>query len=294
MRKSGRQEKHMKHLRVNMKKILVSTDFSPHALAAFDAAVSLSRRTGASVHLCHVVEVPDSAGMQNSLSRHKTYGSETLVSADERLRNLVKSESYSDTGATCSIDFGIPFKCVCEKAEKESYDLIVTGSRGMGRLETIVFGSTVQKIVSHAHCPVLIIHENTTSFAPSHIVFGTCAPALQVCGEETLRLFASVYNAMVHFVRVSTKTHFETSRQSKALMAALAETIGLQQYTVSCYNDESIEDGLLHFAEDSGAELIFMPTHGRTGLRHLLRKNVAGTVAKRSDIPVLTCRIADG
>lgn len=283
----------MKHLRMNMKKILVSTDFSPNALAAFDAAVSLSRRTGASVHLCHVVEVPDAAGIQNSLSPHKVSSSETLVSADERLRNLIKNESYSDTGATCSIDFGIPYKNICDKAKKESYDLIVTGSRGMGRLETIVFGSTAQKIVSHAHCPVLIIHDNTTCFAPSNIVFGTGAPALQVCGEETLRLFASAYNAMVHFVRVSTKTHFETSRQSKAIMAALAETIGLQQYTISCYNDESIEEGLLHFAEDSGADLIFMPTHGRTGLRHPLRKSVAGTVARVSGIPVLTCRIPD-
>ncbi|MBM3422049.1 MAG: universal stress protein [Chlorobi bacterium] len=284
----------MKHLRVDMKKILVSTDFSPHALAACDAAVSLSRRTGASVHLCHVVEVPDAADMQDSISRHKASGSETMTSADERLRNIVKSESYRDTGVTCSIDFGIPYKCICDKAEKESYDLIVTGSRGMGRLETIVFGSTAQKIVSHAHCPVLITHDNTTCFAPSNIVFGTGAPALQVCGEEMLRLFASVYNAMVHFVRVSTKTHFETSRQSKALMAALGDTIGLQQYTISCYNDESIEAGLRHFAEDYGADLIFMPTHGRTGLRHLLRKSVAATVAKTSDIPVLTCRTADG
>lgn len=276
-----------------MHKILVPTDFSPHALAAFDAAVSISRKTGAAVHLYHVVEVPDVAGMQEIMARHTASDTEILAAADEQLRSLVKSEAYRDTGATYAIDFGTPYRNICSRAEEESFDLIVAGSHGMGQLETIMFGSTAQKIINHARCPVLTVPESTACFAPSNIIYGTGIPVGQACGEEVLELFSSVYNAMVHLVRVSTKTHFETTRQSKTLMAGLAESIGLQQYTINCYNDESIEEGLLHFAEDAGADLLCMPTHGKTEFMHLLRKSVAGAVMKESPIPVLTCRIPE-
>jgi nucleotide-binding universal stress UspA family protein len=276
-----------------MDKILVPTDFSPHALAAFDAAVSISRKTGASVQLFHVIEVPDSTDIQKTIVRSTPGDCETLTAIDERLRSLVTNEAYRDTCATYSIDFGIPYQQICGKAKNESFDLIVTGSHGIGRLEAIMFGSTAQKVVSHARCPVLIIHESATCFAPSNIAFGTGIPAGEACGRDTLELFATLYNATVHLVRVSTKAKFETARQSKTILAAMAKTFGLQQYTINSYNDECVESGLLHFAEDSGADLIFIPTHGKTELRHLLRKSVAGAMTMISCIPVLTCRIPD-
>jgi nucleotide-binding universal stress UspA family protein len=37
-------------------------------------------------------------------------------------------------------------------------DLIVMGSRGQGGLTGLLVGSTSQKVVAHAHCPVMIVH----------------------------------------------------------------------------------------------------------------------------------------
>ncbi|HEY5729651.1 MAG TPA: universal stress protein [Anaerolineales bacterium] len=52
---------------------------------------------------------------------------------------------------------GNPAEAIIEVAKTHKSDVIVMGSRGLGRLAGLVLGSTSQKIVSHAPCPVLIV-----------------------------------------------------------------------------------------------------------------------------------------
>ena len=51
---------------------------------------------------------------------------------------------------------GSPAEAIIEVAETRQSDVIVMGSRGMGTLAGLLLGSTSQKVVSHASCPVLI------------------------------------------------------------------------------------------------------------------------------------------
>lgn len=52
---------------------------------------------------------------------------------------------------------GSPAEAIIEVAKTHNSDLIIMGSRGLGRLAGLVLGSTSQKVVSHAPCPVLIV-----------------------------------------------------------------------------------------------------------------------------------------
>ena len=52
---------------------------------------------------------------------------------------------------------GSPAEAIIEVAKARHCDVIVMGSRGLGRLAGLVLGSTSQKVVSHAPCPVLIV-----------------------------------------------------------------------------------------------------------------------------------------
>lgn len=276
-----------------MKNILVPTDFSTHANAALDTAVSIARKTGALVHLYHVIELPDIAGMQEIMARREAGGEETPVAADSRLHNLVGDEACSDIHASYSLDYGTPWKNITGKAEEEGFDMVVIGSHGMSRIDKIVFGSTTAQVIRHAHCPVLAVHDTICCFSPSNIVFGAGVPAKKTEGLDALKSFTSLYNATLHLVKVSTREYFECSRQSRTLMESFADLNGLRQYTVNCYNDESIGDGILHFAEDIGADMLCMPIHGASGLSRLVRKSLAEKVEEQVVIPVLTCRLPE-
>ena len=52
---------------------------------------------------------------------------------------------------------GSPAEAIIEVARTRESELIVMGSRGLGRITGAVLGSTSQKVVAHAPCPVLIV-----------------------------------------------------------------------------------------------------------------------------------------
>jgi len=52
---------------------------------------------------------------------------------------------------------GNPAEAIIEVAKTRNSDVIIMGSRGLGRLAGLLLGSTSQKVVSHAPCPVLIV-----------------------------------------------------------------------------------------------------------------------------------------
>ncbi len=53
---------------------------------------------------------------------------------------------------------GEPYEVILETAEKENFDLLVMGNRGFSKLKRFFIGSTAQKVISEAKCPVLVIH----------------------------------------------------------------------------------------------------------------------------------------
>ena len=62
-------------------------------------------------------------------------------------------------------------------------------------------------------------------------------------------------------------------------------------YTIDIYNDKVEEDGIIFFAQDIGANLIALATHGRSGLLHLLSGSIAEDIVNHAKRPVWTFRL---
>jgi nucleotide-binding universal stress UspA family protein len=71
-------------------------------------------------------------------------------------------------------------------------------------------------------------------------------------------------------------------------MAKFAKSLGFKNYTLNVYNELSVEEGVIRFADSVDADLIGMATHGRTGFAHVIAGSVAEDVVKHSKRPVLT------
>lgn len=52
---------------------------------------------------------------------------------------------------------GNPSSAILDFCEKEKYDILVMGSRGMGKFKELVLGSVSSKVLHHSSCPVMII-----------------------------------------------------------------------------------------------------------------------------------------
>jgi nucleotide-binding universal stress UspA family protein len=144
-------------------KILVPVDFSPCSEEAFRVGCALARVFSSEVILLHVVDTksldtlnrlglglpPDERSQKKRLNHH----------ARATLRRLLASDAAKGLPVRRVVVEGAPFVEIARLARGEKADLVVMGSYGgqAGSVEKIFFGSTAEKVVRTAGCPVLTV-----------------------------------------------------------------------------------------------------------------------------------------
>jgi nucleotide-binding universal stress UspA family protein len=145
-------------------KILVPIDFSPSSEEAFRVALALARAFQAEILLLHVIDtnalatfnqlgllaIPSDAQGQKRRLRHH---------ARLNVRRLLESEAAKGVTVRRIVLEGGPFIEIVKTARIEKVDLVVMGSYGVsiGNVDKIFFGSTAEKVVRTADCPVLTV-----------------------------------------------------------------------------------------------------------------------------------------
>jgi nucleotide-binding universal stress UspA family protein len=117
--------------------------------------------TRASMTLFHVIpDVPPVDGESGGTGGLKRVDSikESKARAKLMLDQLKRSLSGPDVKIDTAVATGKPSHEVCKKAKIEGYDVIVMGSRGLGKIPGLLGGSVSSKVRSNAHCPVILIH----------------------------------------------------------------------------------------------------------------------------------------
>jgi nucleotide-binding universal stress UspA family protein len=144
--------------KIRLKKILVGCDFSPDSDLAFQHALSLAQEFEASLHLAHVIE----PSVYKDLSKpDNTLGEEIQQGLHDRLTKkliaMVPEEARNwCTPATCILE-GQPYEELGRYAKAEDMDMIVLGVRGHGLVKTLFLGSTTDRVIRQAPCPVLSV-----------------------------------------------------------------------------------------------------------------------------------------
>lgn len=136
-------------------RILLAVDGSEHGDKAARVAAELARTMNAkSLHIVVAyAPIPPYLGepdLQHVINLR-------LNEAGEVLQKAVEAVGEMPAQVHTEVIEGDPAEAIIEVALVQDSDLIVMGSRGLGRLIGLVLGSTSQKVVSHAPCPVLIV-----------------------------------------------------------------------------------------------------------------------------------------
>jgi nucleotide-binding universal stress UspA family protein len=141
---------------VRLKRILVPTDFSESAHHALRYAISLAQEFHAEIGLLHVVEdmavgyasdlfpVP----MAEVFQEVSAYARKELaaLAAEVRSRGVEAREHVAQ---------GKPSAEIVRIAREDAVDMIIMGTHGRGVLDHALFGSTTERVVRKAPCPVL-------------------------------------------------------------------------------------------------------------------------------------------
>jgi universal stress protein A len=146
-------------LPVRVKSILVPVDFSPPSNRALDYATMLARQFDAKLTLLHVIEpvaTPDFVAAFPLAMEDD----ELMAAAKERLEKLAKSAGMPrGTVEKTLVRFGRSFHEIAEAARTLKADLIVISTHGYTGLKHVLLGSTTERVVRHAPCPVLVVRQ---------------------------------------------------------------------------------------------------------------------------------------
>ena len=134
--------------------ILYPTDGSEHARKALTIASGIARRYGATVVVLTAFEpLPRDLGTPylEELMTKRLAASEALV------REAAKVLEEEGVAYEESVLEGPAAHAILDVARARGCDLIVMGSRGLGRVGVALLGSVSTRVIHEAHCPVLVV-----------------------------------------------------------------------------------------------------------------------------------------
>lgn len=141
---------------IKIKRVLVPTDFSDSARHALTYGVSFAREFGAELLLVHVVENL-TVGYASDLFPVPMAEVFEEISGYARSELAKLAAEVREKGVTVReiVAQGKPSAEIVRIAGEEQADVIVLGTHGKGMLDKALFGSTTERVIRKAPCPVL-------------------------------------------------------------------------------------------------------------------------------------------
>lgn len=289
--------------------VIVPLDGFSAAEAALPHAQELARRTGAGLHLISVINVTPQLELWVASSG---------MTLDTELEKwIAEREAYLDgiavdaPNVTRSVEIGNPAAVIRKTVEETEDPMVVMTSHGRSGVQQIVMGSVAFKIVHDATCPVVIVRirgedEEAAPATYERVLFPiddeelsskVFDRALHAIGEPKpkVRLLNVVETPdwvvdPVHLGLVG--EYLDATREIvDDLLAKQASKLEAAGYEVEFeVRHGPAHQAILESAEEFGAGMIAMATHGRGNIGRALIGSVSQRVVQNADLPVMLIR----
>ena len=137
-----------------LKKLLVATDFSSHSELALQYGLSLSQEYQSDLHLVHVITGTKSTEAEINWTSPDTES--RYHDAARRLQESIPAEVHLWSKVTHSVREGTPYQEIVSYAVEQEIDLICLGAHGEGFRLGALFGTTTDRVLRQAPCPVFV------------------------------------------------------------------------------------------------------------------------------------------
>jgi nucleotide-binding universal stress UspA family protein len=138
---------------LSAKHVLVPLDFSDPSMKALDAGADLAKTYNGKVLIVYIAEpAPFSPEL---VVPADGYEQKVTEKATARLDEICRSHISQGVEAAYKIRFGHPYDEIIGLANEEQVDLIVMATHGHSGVRHMLLGSTTEKVVRGASCPVL-------------------------------------------------------------------------------------------------------------------------------------------
>lgn len=276
-----------------MKTILVPTDFSVEAQKAYPLAASIANKYGVNLTLFHIVRshIDDLVGHWSGTSL--LYNPSSIPELDKgeqqdaelKLKQIAALECFKgiqvDTKISTSYD-GNTLDSIINEINHENYGLIVMGTAG----DEQEGESFAELVTRHTTIPIITTKRAIEDFTPKNIVVCTDFDTITMGFLQKIKSLKERYDAELTLLYVNTPQHFKTTLDAEKAGRRTARKYGLGDYKLASINANDVREGIEQYIERSGADMLALSTHGRTGLSHYFFGSNTEDLVNESEIPV--------
>lgn len=275
----------------SVQRILLATDGSEYSEGAVRVAIDAAAKCASQlIAFAMVISNPEAEAIApDFVAKGERKAHDVLSAVEAKARSQgVAVESIVRHGQD-------PAQKIVKQAEKQNADLIIMGRRGISGLARMMVDEATVKVCGHATSSVMVV-PRSGHLPKKRILLATDGSVYSERATPVVDRFARLCGLPVTVVSVTLPRHDDARRSQAAeaaesVRATLAER-GIEAEAV-VVDAERPELGIISTANDRGADLIVVGSHGRTGL---LEKVLIGSVSERvlssASCPVLVVKAA--
>ncbi|MDP2785383.1 MAG: TSUP family transporter [Sulfurimicrobium sp.] len=269
-------------------RIMLATDGSEYSSGAVNVATEMARRNHAKLLIVSVAvfnpeystSVPGLEAAADEMARRHAQGAMSQAAGLDPELVVMKAED--------------PYMGIVEAAEEYRADLIVMGRRGKRGLARAMVGDATARVIGRASCNVLVVPRGAGN-CKTGILIATDGSRFSDAAAVTAGKLAVANNLPLTVVSVVLPSHNQQRRQ-EAQIAVQRVRKGLEKeglaISAAVVEGGRADEAIVAQARKSGADMIVMGSHGRTGLDRVMLGSVAERVIGRSETPVLVVKAA--
>ncbi|MGB5942867.1 MAG: universal stress protein [Leeuwenhoekiella sp.] len=277
-----------------IKKILVPVDFSEASENALQVAAQIARLHNLQIVVVHIVNVGEF-----QLTARQPSGHDSIFEFEytKRQFELFLDKDYLQGIQVQPVAKGsLDFSRLGEVANECDAGLIIMETHGSTGISDALLGSHTEQVIRSASCPVLTLKNGTKSIQMRHAIFA-CDFKLENLGVymKAMDLFRTLDLTVEQIYVNQAAERFKSTTQINATIRKFAsklnEGYALAPEDVVRYSDYTAEKGILNYARHANADIIAIPTQGKSWLSHLFEGSLSESLANNANLPVITFKI---
>lgn len=280
------------------KKILVAFDGSISSKNALRQAIKFSETEKCWIKVIAVVPSYEGDLELIGVSNIK----EVMKGPSERL--IAEAREIADAEKApiiTNVEQGEAYEKIVDVAEAENCDVIVMGRRGKHRLERALMGGVTAQVIGHSKKDVLVVPRDAVLGWKSILLATDGSTYSEAAADHALDFAASygskllaisVVNITEEFYAMAPDAVDKMVKNARTLLDGIrkkAESAGIAAETFVKEGEPHLK--IVELATDKNADVIFMGSHGRTGITRILMGAVTERVIGKASCPVLVVRI---
>lgn len=152
---------------MNLKTVVVATDFSEASVVAVETALNLAMESEATLYFLHVLELPITGFDPMIGLAVASPWEDWRQEAFSRLKELVPENWDRQASIRLEVMVGSPSHTIAEFAKDRDADMVVVGTHGYGGLARMLMGSTAEALLRESPCQVLVVKHRAPAEKPA-------------------------------------------------------------------------------------------------------------------------------